>query len=154
MAGSELSRIEKKIVIRAPRERVWRAIANIEEFSRWFGVETSGTFAPGARVEMTSTQEGCRGVAFWVEIEEMTPGRRLSWRWLPGMPEPGVDYSQEPATVVTFQLDDAPEGTLVTVVESGFDAISLARRAKVFEENEKGWEFQLKSLDKYAGPAV
>ncbi len=154
MAVSDLSRIEKKILIRAPRERVWRAIAHIEEFSKWFGVDTHGTFAPGARLEMTSTHEGHQGVAFWVEIEEMTPENSLSWRWHPGMVEPGVDYSKEPTTRVVFQLDDAPGGTMVTVVESGFDALSLARRAQTFQENEKGWEYQLKSLERYAGQAV
>jgi len=153
MIASELSRIERKTLIRAPRARVWRAITDIAEFSRWFGVVAEGAFAPGARLRMTSTHEGHTDVVFYVTVEEMTPERTFSWRWHPGMPDPGVDYSQEPATQVVFQLDEVAGGTLVTVTESGFDRISLARRAKAFEDNEAGWKIQMVSLEKYVGAA-
>jgi uncharacterized protein YndB with AHSA1/START domain len=150
MMTSELSKIEKRILIRAPRERVWRALTNLEEFSKWFGVEGVGVFEPGARVQMTTTHEGtCKGKAFHLVVERMEPGRLFSWRWHPGIPDAGVDYSTEPTTVVEFQLEDAEHGTLVTVVESGFDRLSLGRRASVFADNNKGWEYQMKSLDRY-----
>ncbi|MBZ5617550.1 MAG: SRPBCC family protein [Acidobacteriia bacterium] len=154
MIPSELSKIEKQILLRAPRERVWRAITNIGEFSKWFGVDTAGVFEPGARLQMTSTHEGHKGIEFFVIIEQMEPMRLFSWRWHPGAPQPGVDYSTEPTTLVQFQLEDAEHGTLLTVIESGFDRLSLGRRAKVFAENEAGWEFELKSLDRYVGPSA
>ena len=142
------------MLIRAPRARVWRAITDIGEFSRWFSVETEGTFAPGARLRMTSTYEGCRGEVFYVDVQEMIPERTFSWRWHPGQAEPGVDYSKEPTTLVVFQLDEVEGGTRVTVVESGFDQLSLARRARIYEENESGWKIQLASLERYAGQAA
>ena len=35
-------RIEKQILLKAPRSRVWRALSNAEEFGAWFGVNFSG----------------------------------------------------------------------------------------------------------------
>jgi len=154
MVAAELSRIEKKIVIRAPRQRVWRALTSIEEFSKWFRVESDDQFAPGARVRMVSTHESCKGVAFYVDIQEMTPERLFSWRWHPGLPEPGVDYSKEPTTLVEFRLEDVEGGTMVRVVESGFDRLSLERRARIYEGNEAGWQHQMVSLEQYVRTAA
>ena len=154
MAEPEMSRIEKKIVLRAPRERVWRALTNVDEFSKWFGVETAGTFAPGSRLEMKTTKEGYEGIRFFVMVERMEAPRTFSWRWHPGMPEPGVDYSKEPTTLVVFELAEVAGGTELTVVESGFDRISLARRARAFADNDKGWEFQLLSIGRFLDASV
>jgi uncharacterized protein YndB with AHSA1/START domain len=147
-------RIEKQILIRAPRGRVWRAITSEKEFSEWFGVQITGEFAPGARCRMTTTHKDHAGIVFYVTIEKMEPERLFSWRWHPGMPDPGVDYSKEPTTLVVFELNEVEGGTLVTVLESGFDQISLTRRAGVFQDNTKGWELQLASLERYAGQAA
>ena len=151
MTASEMSRIERRVLIRAPRGRVWRAITKIEEFSKWFGVDAEGEFTPGARLRMTSTMAECKGEVFYINVEEMTPERVFSWRWHPGMAQPNVDYSREPTTLVEFRLEEVADGTLVTVVETGFDKISLTRRAKVFEENEGGWKYQMAALEQYVG---
>lgn len=151
MVTSDLSRIEKKILLRAPRSRVWRAITSPNEFSKWFGVEFSGQFASGADLRMTSTAAGYAGVEFTVHVEQVAPEHTFSWRWHPGMVDPNIDYSKEPSTLVVFRLEDAPGGTMVTVIETGFDEISLTRRAAVYKDNEGGWEYQLKSLERYVG---
>jgi len=148
MNAVELIRIERKKLVRAPRARVWQALTNIEHFCKWFHVEAKGAFQPGARVEMTSTYEDHKGVRFFLIVEEMKPDHKFSWRWHPGAPQPdGV--SGEPMTLVEFLLEEVEGGTMVTVVESGFDRIALERRAKVFEDNTKGWEIQLDSLADY-----
>lgn len=154
MTTSELTKIEKRILLRASRDRVWRAITNIEEFSAWFGVKTAGVFEPGQRLELTSTASDCKGLDFYMIVEQMQPGRLFSWRWHPGMPDPAVDYGKEPMTLVEFHLEDAEQGTLVTVIETGFNELSLARRAGVFAQNEKGWEAQLQNLDRYVGKSA
>lgn len=154
MTMSELSRIERKIVVRAPREHVWKVLTSIEDFSKWFQVEAAGAFAPGARVEMKSTNESCKGIEFYVVVERMEAPHTFSWRWHPGMPEPGVDNSKDPPTLVVFELSEVEGGTEVKIVESGFDRISLARRARVFAENDKGWEIMLEYLQKYAHAAA
>jgi uncharacterized protein YndB with AHSA1/START domain len=153
MTASRLSRIFKEIVVRAPRARVWRAMTTPEEFAKWFGVEMEGAFAPGNRVKMTSVLEGYEGEVVWVTIERMEPETLFSWRWHPGMVLPDVDYSKEPMTLVTFRLEDVEGVTRVTVEETGFDAISLARRARVYKENEDGWEYQMRSLARHVGEA-
>lgn len=141
-------KIERSVVIHAPRERVWRAISNIEEFSKWFGIQTvAPALAPGGRVDMISTHEGPhKGTSFHFVIEEVVPQKRMSWRW------PHKDDDSEKTTRVEFTLEDVEGGTRVTVVESGFDALSLARRAKAIQENSAGWEFQMASLQKYVSP--
>jgi len=93
MQVSEMSRIEKRVLIRAPRARVWRALTDTREFSQWFGVETTGTFQPGTRLRMRSTIEGYQDQVFYVDVQEMTAERTFSWRWQPGVKEADVDYS-------------------------------------------------------------
>ncbi|MBV8549674.1 MAG: SRPBCC family protein [Acidobacteriaceae bacterium] len=157
MITSELSKIERSVIVAAPRSRVWRALTNVREFCRWFSAETAhpeGSFQPGVRVRLVSTAETCSGSVFFVEIEEMTPEQIFSWRWHPGTVQPDVDYSNEPMTLVTFLLEDAAAGTKVTVTESGFDRLSLARRAGVFEGNRAGWDHQMNALEKYLREAA
>lgn len=149
MTVSDISRIERKIRIRAPRQRVWKALTTVGEFSKWFGVRTAGVFEPGARVEMMSTIEGYQGIEFDVVIERMEPPHTFSWRWHPGAIDPGVDYAQEPTTLVVFELTEVEGDTALTVVETGFDRLSIERRARVFAENDKGWQYQLASIGKY-----
>jgi|SRR3984957_6701407 uncharacterized protein YndB with AHSA1/START domain len=151
MTASALSTVERSTLVRAPRNRVWQALTNLKEFSKWFGVEAEGEFAPGARVRMISTIESYKGVEVFVDVIKMEAPETFSWRWHPGSKQPGEDTSGEPTTLVEFRLTEVEGGTLVTVVETGFDQLSLARRTRVFEENDKGWEFQLASLTRYAG---
>jgi uncharacterized protein YndB with AHSA1/START domain len=146
---SELTKIERSTLIAATRDRVWQALTDPPQFARWFGVSFDGNFQPGARVQMTTTPEAYKGIVFDVLVEEVTP-YTFSWRWHPGMPDPALDYAKEPMTRVEFRLEEADGGTLVTVTESGFDQISLTRRAGVFAQNDEGWRMQLVALDGYA----
>lgn len=139
MTTTELSRIDRTVEIDAPPERVWRALTNVAELSVWFQVTIEGSLAPDTEIWMTSTHKGYEGQRFAVRILEMTPPRRLAWQWHPGEVDPVVQYSSEPRTTVTFTLEATGRGTRLTVSETGFDAISLTRRAKVFKDNDKGW---------------
>jgi uncharacterized protein YndB with AHSA1/START domain len=142
-------RIEKEIVLRAPRSRVWRALANAEEFGAWFGMKLEGAFAPGASIKGLITMPGNELVTIEIAIERMDPESRLSYRWHPYPVESAVDYSSEPTTLVEFQLDEVAGGTQLTVVESGFDRIPLARRAEAFRMNDAGWAEQLENIARY-----
>jgi uncharacterized protein YndB with AHSA1/START domain len=104
-------RIEKSIVLRAPRSRVWRALADAQAFGEWFGLKLSGSFAPGARLKGQVTQKGYEHVTMEIAVERMEPERLFSWRWHPHPVDSKVDYSTEPATLVVFELADAAEGT-------------------------------------------
>src|ERR1700721_642400 len=154
MTAFGLSTVERSTLVRAPRSRVWQALTSLKEFSKWFCVEAEGEFTRGARIRMICTEDSCKGEEFFVDVVKMDAPETFSWRWHPGSKRPGEDNSSEPMTLVEFRLAEVEGGTLVTVVETGFDGLSLARRARVFEENDKGWEFQLGSLTRYAGQTV
>jgi len=150
MSPTDADRIEKKIVLRAPRARVWRALADAEQFGAWFGVDLKGaSFRPGSRVRGRITAPGYEHLSLEVVVERMEPERRLSWRWHPYAVDPKVDYSSEPTTLVEFELQDAPEGTLLTVVESGFDRIPAARRAEAWRMNDQGWSAQMQNIERH-----
>jgi uncharacterized protein YndB with AHSA1/START domain len=142
-------RIEKEIVLHAPRSRVWRALANAEEFGAWFGIKLDGAFAPGASVHGQITMPGDEVVTIEIAIERMDPESRMSYRWHPYPAKSSVDYSSEPTTLVEFELEEVAGGTQLRVVESGFDRIPLARRAEAFRMNDAGWAEELENIARY-----
>ena len=142
-------RIEKQIVLRAPQSRVWRALTSTEEFNAWFGVKLVGAFTPGARVSGLLTVTGYEHLAMEILVERVDPEKLFSYRWHPYAVDKNVDYSTEPMTLVEFRLAVVPGGTLLTVVESGFDRLPPARRAKAFRMNDRGWADQLKSIQRH-----
>jgi uncharacterized protein YndB with AHSA1/START domain len=153
MTLAEFSRIDRTIEIKAPPERVWRALTNAVELSEWFQVKIEGEIAPGKEVWMTSVHAEHTGQRFRVRIVEMTPPRRFVWQWHPGEVDPNVDYSRQPETTVAFTLEPIKTGTRLSVAETGFDEISLERRAKVHRDNTQGWTEVLVWLQKYVKAA-
>ena len=148
--GTSTDRIERKILLRAPRSRVWRALSNAEEFGAWFGVDFKGSaFVAGKAVKGRITYPGYEHLVMEVFVERIVPERLLSWRWHPAAIDTAVDYSQEPTTLVVFELEDAQGGVMLSVVESGFDNIPEARRATAFRMNSSGWEEQMKNIEKH-----
>jgi len=129
-------RIEKKVTLRAPRSRVWRAIASAEEFGAWFGVKLEGAFAAGGKTRGKITSPGYEHLTLEVLVERIDPERYLAFRWHPYAIDPKVDYSSEPTTLVEFSLEEKDGATELTIVESGFDRVPLARRGEAFRMNE------------------
>ncbi len=153
-------RIEKRVLLRAPLERVWHAISDSEQFGAWFGVAFDRMFAEGATLvgtcipttvdpEVAKHQESYAGTLFEIVIDRIEPMRLFSFRWHPFAIEQGVDYSHEPMTTVTFALEATDGGTLLTITETGFEAVPLARRSDAFETNEEGWTEQIALVEKY-----
>jgi uncharacterized protein YndB with AHSA1/START domain len=141
-------RIQKQVTLRATPARVWRALSTAREFGAWFGAELREDFAPGATVHGKVTYQG-KNLTITFQVERMEPERLLAFRWHPYAVDPSIDYASEPTTLVELALTPAPDGTLLTVTESGFDAIPAARRAKAFEMNGAGWAQQLENIAKY-----
>jgi uncharacterized protein YndB with AHSA1/START domain len=153
-------RIEKEVLLRAPLDRVWRAIGNADEFGRWFGVRFDGPFVAGESVrgvitpttvdaEVAAAQQPHAGHADTWQVVAVEPPRRLAFRWHPYAVEPGVDYSAEPTTLVEFTLAETADGVLLRIVESGFDGIPAERRIAAFEANSQGWAAQADLVRKY-----
>jgi len=156
-------KIEKRILLRASRERVWRALSDSKEFGTWFGIQFDAPFKPGAHMqgvlkpsrvipEVGKMQEPYAGTKFDFTIERMETERLFSFRWHPHAVDPSYDYSKEPTTLVEFTLEEAPGGTLLTVTESGFDQIPLARRAVAFKSNDGGWAEMVRVIEAYVVP--
>ena len=153
MASTSTStdRIQKHVIMRAPRARVWRAISHAEEFGKWFGANLAGqgTFVAGARVRGPITYPGYEHLTLDITVDRVEPERLISFRWHPNDIDPKRDYSKEPTTLVVFELEDVPEGTRLTVVESGFDKIPIERRAEAYRGNEGGWAEQMERIKTY-----
>jgi uncharacterized protein YndB with AHSA1/START domain len=153
-------RIEKTVVLGAPRARVWHAIADSKQFGSWFGVELDGPFVAGGTVtgrivptrvdaEVARLQEPHTGFAIEWKIDRIEPMRWFSFRWHPFAVDAKVDYASEPTTLVVFELEEVAGGTRLTITESGFDRIPLERRAKAFAANDGGWTKQTELIGKY-----
>ncbi|RKE35970.1 uncharacterized protein YndB with AHSA1/START domain [Paraburkholderia sp. BL23I1N1] len=143
-------RIEKQILLKAPRSRVWRAVSNAEEFGNWFGVNFSGKqFVASQPLQGNITYPGYEYLKMDVLVERIEPEHHLSFRWHPAAVDVSVDYSAEPTTLVVFELTEVGTGTLLRVVESGFDQIPAARRDEAFRMNSGGWEEQLVNIEKH-----
>ena len=142
-------RIEKTVTLTAPRARVWQAIADARQFGEWFRVRFDGEFAVGATIRGNITYPGYEYITMEIVVEQMEPERFFSYRWHPYAIDPKVDYSPEPMTLVEFTLEDAPGGTRLTVVESGFDRVPLSRRAEAFRMNSDGWSEQMQNIERY-----
>jgi len=142
-------RIEKNVLLKAPRSRVWRALTDAREFGAWFQVKLEGDFSVGKRIHGKITYPGYEHLTMDVTVEVMDDQRLFSFRWHPYAVDPKADYSHEPTTLVEFRLEEDAGGTLLTVVESGFDKIPAERRAEAFLRNSEGWAEQMKNIQKH-----
>lgn len=158
--SSRNDRIEKKVVLEAPCERVWKAISDARKFGTWFGIEFDGPFEAGQRVsgrirptkvdaEVAKLQEPWDGAACDLLVETVEPMRRFAFRWHPYAVDESQDFDDEPSTLVTFELEEVPRGTHLTITESGFDQLPAERRAKAFADNSEGWQMQTMLIAKY-----
>jgi uncharacterized protein YndB with AHSA1/START domain len=171
---SSTDRIEKQVTLRAPVSRVWRAIADADEFGRWFGFTLEGPFVEGRTIR--GTFDGTLNEAGIVEyqkrvgvqpskvklpdknavfctVERVEPERYFSFRWIPYGIDAEADPDNEPTTLVEFRLEPVPEGTHLTIVESGFDRVPAHRRERAFRMNEGGWAEQAEQLRKHVESA-
>jgi uncharacterized protein YndB with AHSA1/START domain len=108
-----------------------------------------GTFVSGQWSKGPITYPGYEHLAMEMLVDQIQPEHLFSYRWHPYAIDPKVDYSSEPTTLVEFRLDEATGGTQLTIVESGFDRIPLARRAEAFRMNDGGWAQQTKNIERH-----
>jgi uncharacterized protein YndB with AHSA1/START domain len=146
MSTSSTDRIEKRVELKAPVARVWRALTDHREFGAWFKVNLESPFVPGKATRGHITYPGYEHLVMEVVVQKVEPERLFSFHWHPHAVDPKKDYSQEPPTLVEFKLEEIASGTLLTVIESGFDALPLARRAEAFRMNDGGWSEQMRNI--------
>jgi uncharacterized protein YndB with AHSA1/START domain len=142
-------RIEKTIELKAPVSRVWRALTDHREFGSWFRVRMDGPFEPGRTVRGQITHPGYEHLKWEAVVQKMEPERLFSFTWHPYAIDPNQDYSSEVPTLVEFILEKTATGTLLRVVESGFDKLPDKRRLEAFRMNETGWSEQMKNIARH-----
>lgn len=134
--------VRRSIRIAAAVEKVWRAVAEPEHVSRWFG-----------RTELDGTGVGATGTMTFgpddvipLRIERIDEPRLISYRWSndDALGHRPSQLDERTSTVFTFTLDEIEDGTLLTVVETGFDRTSDA--AVNMEEHRTGWDLELDKL--------
>src|SRR4030095_62548 len=96
-ATTATDRIEKTVIIKAPRSRVWRAISDAKKFGEWFQVKLDGEFKAGTTIKGTITHPGYENLTLEMLIEQIEPERLFSYRWHPG--DPRAEYTAEPMTL-------------------------------------------------------
>jgi len=143
------NQIEKRIELKAPVARVWRALTDHQEFGEWFRVKLDGPFVPGQMSRGQITWPGYEHLQWEAVVQKMEPERLFSFTWHPYSVDPDKDYSQETSTLVEFRLEKTATGTLLFVTESGFDKVPSDRRAEAFRMNERGWAQQLENIEKH-----
>jgi len=146
----ESNEIKRKVLLNAPRERVWEALTDAEQFGSWFGIELAGKrFAAGQPIKAKITYPGYEHVVWNAKIERIEPQTLFSFSWHPYAVDNDANYDVETPTLVEFTLEDHAEGILLRVVESGFDGIPVARRQKAFKKNSRGWDDQMTNIEDY-----
>jgi uncharacterized protein YndB with AHSA1/START domain len=167
-------RIEKRVRLRAPVSRVWRALTDAREFGQWFGVELAGAFVVGASLTAVFSAEFNEAAIIaqqkklglspsgirkpeknfvFCTVERIEPERYFSFRWIPYAIDAEADVNEEPKTLVEFLLEEIPEGTSLTIVESGFDRVPAHRRQRAFRMNEAGWSAQAENIARHVNSA-
>jgi uncharacterized protein YndB with AHSA1/START domain len=151
--SSSTDRIEKRIELKAPVSRVWRAITDYREFGEWFRVKIDGPFVTGQVSRGRITYPGYEHVKWEARIQKMEPERLFSFTWAHpksvDKADYNPDYSGEPTTLVEFRLEKTPNGTLLVITESGFDKLPEDRRLTSFRANEAGWAEQITNIQTY-----
>jgi len=134
--------VTRSVLIRAHRSAVWEAITTPELIEEWLGQKAS----------FDSLAVGARGVFGWdgygdfpVEIVELDEPSVFAFRW---GEVGGHTLTDENSTVARYTIEEVPEGTLLTVVETGFDRLAgdAASRRSRADENRKGWNEELDEL--------
>lgn len=142
-------KVEKHIELKAPLSRVWKALTDSQEFGEWFRVKLEGPFIPGQSVRGHILYPGYEHLQWTAVVQKMEKEKLFSFTWHPYAIDPKVDYSSEPQTLVEFHLEKTAQGTLLKVIESGFENLPEDRRAIAFRMNEGGWAEQMKNIEAY-----
>jgi len=142
--------IEKRIELKAPLSRVWRALTDYREFGQWFRVKLDGPFVPGEVSRGQITYPGYEHLKWEAVVQKMEPERLFSFTWHPYAVDSKTDYSKETPTLVEFRLEASKTtktGTVLLLRESGFDKIPSDRRLEAFRMNDGGWTEQMKNIE-------
>ena len=143
--------IEKTTLIRAPIDKVWRAISDHREFGAWFKVDLDGPFVAGEPTTGKMTYPGYEGYPWLAWVTVVEEPHRLAFEWTPGADAcMADDPDTAPRTLVEFRLEPEGDGTRLQIVESGFGALPEPLRASALRSNTEGWDIQTENVRRHA----
>lgn len=130
-------KIEKRLELNAPIERVWSAITDPDELMQWFPDRAEVDLQPGGNGFFEWTGHG----RDYMRVVLVEPPTHLIWKW---MNNDGIPYDDALATTVDWKLTaTAAGGTVLELVETGFESL------KQYEGNVSGWKSELAELVDY-----
>lgn len=142
-------RIEESFDVRAPLDRVWRAITDHREFGDWFRVAIDKPFEKEVESTGRMTFPGAERIPWRATVAAIQPMKRFAFTWRPYAIDPKKDYEDEIPTLVEFLLSETSDGVRVVIRETGFDMVPASRRAEAFRSNKAGWGEQRENLRRY-----
>ena len=137
-------KIEREIIIKAPKEQVYEAMTNAEQITSWFPDAVEGTIDTGEQPIFVFNGHG----KAQTYIETMQPHDYFAYRWIPGGSDFVGDARTVPNTLVEFHIKEADGISKVTMTESGFAKLPSLVAQKSFDMNSGGWEFMCARLEK------
>ncbi len=138
--------IQREITIKAPKERIYAAIADPGKVVKWFPETLEGQYEVGQQPVFGFGDHGKNQVY----IAEARPHEYFAYRWVPGSQHFLGDVLSVVNTLVEFFISENPDQTCrVMLKESGFSQLPLELAENCFKQNSGGWEFMLGRLDTY-----
>jgi uncharacterized protein YndB with AHSA1/START domain len=137
--------ITRTLILKAPLDKAWNAIATPEGFHGWFSAKVEGDWKEGEAVLLRWPS----GNANEIRLNKIQPKSLFVYQWHPGEYNKLDAYPESELTTITMRLREVPDGTELSLVESGFENVSEDRRLKVLGLNTEGWEEELENIRKY-----
>jgi uncharacterized protein YndB with AHSA1/START domain len=132
--------VRRELVIKAPRDRVWRALTEADQLTRWFPDKAAEVdLRPGGNAVLEWDEAKAEAV-----VDVVEPPGRLVFRWRP-------EGLGRPFTTVSFTLEELGDGdsTRVRLVESGFASLPDQIETQSQKGNDEGWAHELQELKEY-----
>ena len=141
--------IEKEIVVRASKERVYAALTTPDQLAKWFPIGVEGKVETGERPVFDFGEYG----KFKIYVVAANPYDYLAYRCVPGSvycPQGFLgDVLEHPNTLVEFTLETVAGGTRVRLKESGIASLPAEIIEQTLKGNDAGWTFMIGRLEEY-----
>lgn len=137
-------KIEREITIKAPKERIYEAIADPKKVVQWFPETLEGSYQVGESPIFGFGEHGKNQVY----IVDAKPHEYFAYRWVPGSNHFMGDVLSVPNTLVEFRIEESGDACKVTLTETGFSKLPAEVAEESLKQNTGGWEFMLDRLEK------
>jgi uncharacterized protein YndB with AHSA1/START domain len=132
-------KIEREIIIKAPKKQVYEAIADPSKIISWFPDEIEGTLNEGDQPVLNFGGHGKTEIL----VVSTKPNYYFAYRWVPGASHFVGNVKDAKTTLVEFKLTEANGATTLKMVESGFSELPAEVAESSFNQNSGGWSHML-----------